>query len=56
MSKLVEAHFNVAGRLESDNTLFEVCERLTDRVLRTPRQPPQSKRHVPTDTIARPIT
>jgi hypothetical protein len=31
MRKLREALFKVAGRLESDNTLFEVCERLTDR-------------------------
>jgi hypothetical protein len=31
MSKLSEALFKVAGRLESDNTLFEVCERFIDR-------------------------
>jgi hypothetical protein len=31
MSKLSEALLKVAGRLESDNTLFELCERLTDR-------------------------
>jgi hypothetical protein len=31
MSKLSEAFFKVAGRLESDNALFEVCNCLADR-------------------------
>src|SRR5215472_7197059 len=30
-SKLSEARFKVAGRLESDNALFEVCDCLADR-------------------------
>jgi hypothetical protein len=31
MSKLSEALLKVAGRLESDNALLELCERLADR-------------------------
>jgi hypothetical protein len=31
MSNPTEALFKVAGRLESENTLFEACDRLIDR-------------------------